>query len=110
MSKKERDEENARALRAKSRAGRNLTRFERNELRRIEQDEQLQHRINRRKKKMQDGYCGKIAKVLKPFEVVFGCLFLAISLLMMVSLTITRYITSARINSPWPNLKKINLF
>lgn len=90
MTRKEKDEENARALRAKSRAGRNLTRFERNELKRIEQDERLRHRINRKKKKMKSSVCGKIAKVLKPFEVVFGFLFLAISLLMMISLTITR--------------------
>lgn len=89
LTRKERDEEKARVLRAKSRAGRNLTRFERNELRRIEQDEQLQHRIDRKKSKMSKSLCGKVATILKPFEVVFGFAFLGVSLLIMISLTIT---------------------
>lgn len=89
LSRRERDEERARALRAKSRGGRNLTRYERNELRRIEQDEQLQHKINRKKRRMATSCVGKLSRILKPFEVVFGFGFLAISLLMMVSLTIT---------------------
>jgi len=92
MTKKERDAENLRALRAKSNAGRTLTRYERNELHRIEQDERLQHRIERKKSKMNNSCLGKIHRVLKPFEVVFGFVFLLISLLMMVSLTITKYV------------------
>ena len=80
------------ALRTKSNSGRNLSRYERNELRRLEQDERLQHRIDRKKSRMKNNCLGKVQRVLKPFEVVFGFAFLAISLLMMVSLTITKYV------------------
>ncbi|XP_057313979.1 probable lysosomal cobalamin transporter [Hydractinia symbiolongicarpus] len=89
LTKRERDDEKARMLRAKSRAGRNLTRFERNELRRIEQDENLRHRLERKKIKGESSCCGKILLMLKPFQVVFGIVFLSISLLIMISLTIT---------------------
>lgn len=90
LSKKEKDEENARILRSKARAGRTLSRFERNELRRIEQDERLQHKIERKKEKMTRSCCGKILLFLKPFEVVFGIFFMALALLLVTSLTITR--------------------
>lgn len=89
LTKRERDDEKARMLRAKSRAGRNLTRFERNELRRIEQDENLRHRLERKKENSESSCCGRILLMLKPFQVVFGIVFLLISLLIMISLTIT---------------------
>lgn len=90
VSKKERDADKLTALRTKSSTGRNLSRYERNELRRLEQDERLQQRIDRKKTKTKSSWLGKVHRVLKPFEVVFGVAFLAISMLMMISLTITK--------------------
>lgn len=90
LTRKERDDEKARALRAKSRAGRNLTRFERNEMKRIEEDERLQTRLQRKKEKLRKTTCGKIfLSIFKPFEVVFGVVLLVLSLVMISSLIIT---------------------
>jgi len=89
VTKKERDADKLNALRTKSNSGRNLSRYERNELRRLEQDERIQHRVDRKKSRMKNNCLGKAQRILKPFEVVFGFAFLAISLLMMISLTIT---------------------
>ena len=89
LSRRERDQERARMIRAKQNSGRNLTRFERNELHRIEANERLDERVARRKNKMKRNCCGRILLFLKPFEVVFGFAFLGISLLIMASLTVT---------------------
>lgn len=89
LTKKERNEERGRMLRAKANAGRTLTRWEKNQLRKIEEDERLQRRIERSNRDSKRGCCGKLAAILKPFRVFFGVLFLLISLLIVVSLLIT---------------------
>ena len=104
VTKKERDADKLNTLRTKSSSGRNLSRYERNELRRLEQDERLQQRIDRKKSKTKSSWLGKVHRVFKPFEVVFGVVFLAISLLMMISLTITKSVISF-LFSPYPKSK-----
>ncbi|XP_065668272.1 probable lysosomal cobalamin transporter isoform X2 [Hydra vulgaris] len=89
LTRKEKDKEKANMLRAKIKAKVSLTRFERNEMRRIEQDELLQNRIDRKKTTMEKGIFHKFLQILKPFQVLFGVFFLFISLLIMISLTIT---------------------
>ena len=90
LTKHERNEERARRLRAKASGGRSLTRWERRQLHQIEEEERLQRRIERREKRSRNSICGKLMRALKPFEVVFGVVFLLISLLIMTSLIITK--------------------
>ena len=95
LSQRERDEERARMLRSKANSGRELTRWERNQLRRIEESERLRRRIERQQRNASKNICGKIALLLSPFKAVFGLLFLAISLLITVSVIVTRLVVYA---------------
>ena len=79
-------------LRSKANSGRNLTRWERNQLRRIEEGERLRRRIERQQRNSSKNLCGKIALFLSPFKVLFGFVFLAISLLIISSIIITRLV------------------
>eukprot|EP00794_Sanderia_malayensis_P004619 gene4619-5226_t len=88
LTTRERNEERTRMLRAKANSGRTLTRWERNQLRRLEEDERLRRRVDRLKKGS-TGCCGKIALALAPFRFLFGILFLLLSLLIVISMLIT---------------------
>lgn len=77
-------------MRAKSRSGKNLSRFERKEMRRIEEEEKLLVRIERKKERMKKSKCGKILLLLKPVKVVLGLLLFVLSGLMIASLLITK--------------------
>eukprot|EP00112_Aurelia_sp_Birch-Aquarium-sp1_P004805 Seg1545.2_Seg1545.9 transcript_id=Seg1545.2_Seg1545.9/GoldUCD/mRNA.D3Y31 product="putative lysosomal cobalamin transporter" protein_id=Seg1545.2_Seg1545.9/GoldUCD/D3Y31 len=89
LNRRQRDEERARMLRAKANSGRTLTRWERNQLRKIEEAERLRRRLERQKKNAGRSCCGKISLMLRPFRVFFGIIFLLISLLIMISVIIT---------------------
>jgi len=89
LSQRERDEERARMLRGKANSGKSLTRWERNQLRRIEENERLRRRIERQQQHSSRNICGKIALLLRPFKFVFGLIFLLISLLIITSVIIT---------------------
>ncbi|XP_065062032.1 probable lysosomal cobalamin transporter [Rhopilema esculentum] len=89
LSRRERDETRARMLRAKANSGRNLTRWERNQLRRIEEDERLRRRNERRRRNAKNSICGKISLILAPFRALFGVLMLLLSLLIMTAIVIT---------------------
>ena len=90
LSRRERDETRARMLRAKANSGRNLTRWERNQLRRIEEDERLRRRNERRRQNAKNSICGKISLILAPCRALFGVLLLLLSLLIMTAIVITR--------------------
>ena len=94
LNRRQRDEERARMLRAKANSGRTLTRWERNQLRKIEEAERLRRRLERQKRNAGRSCCGKISLMLRPFRVLFGIIFLLISLLIMISVIITRYFKS----------------
>ena len=79
-------------LRGKANSGKSLTRWERNQLRRIEESERLRRRIERQQQHSSRNICGKIALLLRPFKFVFGLLFLVISLLIITSIIITRFV------------------
>lgn len=93
LSQRERDEERARILRSKANSGKNLTRWERNQLRKIEENERLRRRIERQERTSAKTVCGKLSKLLKPFKFVLGFILLPISLLIMASILVTRYLS-----------------
>ena len=59
-------------------------------MRRIEEEERLLVRIERKKERMKKSKCGKVLLLLKPVEVVLGLLLFVLSGLMIASLLITK--------------------
>ena len=59
-------------------------------MRRIEEEEKLLVRIERKKERMKKSKCGKILLLLKPVKVVLGLLLFVLSVLMIASLLITK--------------------
>lgn len=59
-------------------------------MRRIEEEEKLLVRIERKKERMKKSKCEKILLLLKPVKVVLGLLLFVLSGLMIASLLITK--------------------
>lgn len=82
-------EERARMIRAKYMDGRPMTGRDRRALERLEGEEKLLIRRERHLQAANLGWLNKCLKCCRPFEVVFGVIFLLLGLLIIVSLFLT---------------------
>ena len=85
-------EERARMIRARHSAGRTMSRRDERLLSRLEGEERVLVRRERHLQAANLSWLNKCLKCCRPFEFVFGILFLLFGLLIFVSLLLTRYV------------------
>lgn len=85
-------EERARMIRARHSAGRTMSRRDQRLLSRLEGEERVLVRRERHLQAANLSWLNKCLKCCRPFEFVFGILFLLFGLLIFVSLLLTRYV------------------
>ena len=85
-------EERARRIRARHSDGRTMSRRDQRLLSRLEGEERVLCRRERHLQAANLSWLNKCLKCCRPFEMVFGILFLLFGFLIFVSLLLTRYV------------------
>lgn len=74
---------------AEGKRNRSINAGDRRRLEKLEHEERVIGQATRRADKLDNGFCGVLGRLFRPFEFIFGIVFLVLSVFLVISLAMT---------------------